>query len=80
MAVLADAYEKEPFVHVLPDELPTTRMAAHSNNCFLTVRAVPDSDVAIVLSAIDNLGKGASWQAVQNMNLMLEFPEETGLI
>jgi len=80
LAVLADAYEKEPFVHVLPEELPTTKMAAHSNRCFLTVRAVPDSDVAIVLSAIDNLGKGASWQAVQNMNLMLEFPEETGLI
>jgi N-acetyl-gamma-glutamyl-phosphate reductase len=80
LAVLAEAYQKEPFVHVLPDELPTTRMAAHSNHCFLTVRAVPDSDVAIVFSVIDNLGKGASWQAVQNMNLMLDFPEETGLI
>ncbi len=80
LTFLADAYEREPFVHVLADELPTTKMAAHSNYCFLTVRTVPDSGVAIVFSAIDNLGKGASWQAVQNMNLMLGFPEEMGLI
>ncbi len=80
LTVLADSYAKEPFVHVLKDELPTTKMAAHSNYCFLTVRSVPDSDVAIVFSGIDNLGKGASWQAVQNMNIMLGFPEEMGLI
>ena len=78
--VLAAAYQNEPFVHVLPEGLPTTKMAAHSNNCFLAVRAVPDSGTAIVFAAIDNLGKGASWQAVQNMNLMLGFPEEMGLI
>ncbi len=80
LGVLADAYGKEPFVHVLENDLPTTKMVAHSNYCFLTVLTVPDSDVAIVFSAIDNLGKGASWQAVQNMNLMLGFPEEMGLI
>jgi len=77
--LLTDAYADEPFVHVLQTGLPTTKLTSHSNFCFLGVETVDNSDYAMVFSAIDNLGKGASWQAVQNMNLMLGFPEETGL-
>jgi N-acetyl-gamma-glutamyl-phosphate reductase len=80
LAVLSEAYEDEPFVHVLEEGLPTTKMALHSNHCFLSAEVVTESNMAMVFSAIDNLGKGASWQAVQNMNLMLGFPEEMGLI
>ena len=78
--ILTDAYANEPFVIVLDEKLPAAKMATHSNYCFLSVTTVTDSDVAILFSTIDNLGKGASWQAVQNMNLMLGFPEQEGLV
>ena len=50
-----------------------------SNNCFINVVADRVPGRAILMSAIDNLVKGASGQAVQNMNLMLGFPETQGL-
>ncbi len=78
--ILTDVYVTEPFVMVLDEKLPATKMATHSNFCFLSVATVTDSDVAILFSTIDNLGKGASWQAIQNMNLMLDFPEQEGLV
>lgn len=78
--LLTDAYADEPFIHVLVNDLPTARMANHTNFCFLSATTVADSDVAILFSAIDNLGKGASGQAVQNMNLMLGLPETMGLL
>ncbi len=78
--ILTDAYATEPFVLVLDEKLPAAKMATHSNFCFLSLTTVTDSDVAIIFSMIDNLGKGASWQAIQNMNLMLDFPEQEGLV
>ena len=79
-AVLAQQYEKEPFVHVLPfGETPHTRHIRGSNMAFIGVAADRIDGRAIVVSALDNLVKGASGQAVQNMNLMLGFPETLGL-
>jgi N-acetyl-gamma-glutamyl-phosphate reductase len=78
--LLADAYDKEPFVHVLPfGETPHTRHVRGSNMTFIGVAADRIAGRAIIVSALDNLVKGASGQAVQNMNLMLGFPETLGL-
>ena len=79
-AVIAKAYAKEPFVHVLPfGETPQTRHVRGSNMTFIGAVADRVPGRAIVISALDNLVKGASGQAVQNMNLMLGFPETLGL-
>jgi N-acetyl-gamma-glutamyl-phosphate reductase len=77
--VLRNAYAQEPFVKVIHPTLPGTRMAMNSNFCFLAAEAVADTAYAIIFSAIDNLGKGAAGQAVQNMNCMFGFEETTGL-
>ena len=79
-ALLSKSYAREPFVHVLPfGAIPQTRHVRGSNMTFLGVAADRIAGRAIVGSALDNLVKGASGQAVQNMNLMLGFPETTGL-
>lgn len=79
-AILADYYKGEPFVHVLPfGQVPQSRHVRGSNMVFLGVVADRVSGRAILISTLDNLVKGASGQAVQNMNLMLGFPETTGL-
>jgi N-acetyl-gamma-glutamyl-phosphate reductase len=79
-ALLSKSYAKEPFVHVLPfGAIPQTRHVRGSNMTFLGVAADRVPGRAIIGSALDNLVKGASGQAVQNMNLMLGFPETTGL-
>jgi N-acetyl-gamma-glutamyl-phosphate reductase len=79
-AILAKAYAGEPFVHVLPyGEMPQTRHVRGSNMTFIGITADRIKGRAILGSALDNLVKGASGQAVQNMNLMLGFPETTGL-
>ena len=79
-AMLAKSYAAEPFVHVLPfGTLPQTRHVRGSNMTFIGVAADRVAGRAILGSALDNLTKGASGQAVQNMNLMLGFPETTGL-
>src|SRR4029079_11797429 len=78
--ILAKAYAGEPFVHVLPaGELPHTRHVRGSNMTFVGVAKDRIAGRMIVGSALDNLVKGASGQAVQNMNLMLGFPETMGL-
>ena len=79
-AVLLKSYANEPFVHVLPLGIaPQTRHVRGSNMTFIGVVADRIAGRAIIVSALDNLAKGASGQAVQNMNLMLGFPETTGL-
>lgn len=78
--VLADFYSGEHFVRVLPmGEVPQSRHVRGSN--FVQIGVVADrvAGRAIVISTLDNLVKGASGQAVQNMNLMLGFPDTTGL-
>ncbi|WP_433349550.1 N-acetyl-gamma-glutamyl-phosphate reductase [Micromonospora sp. CA-111912] len=79
-AVLAEAYADAPFVHVLPEGAwPHTAATLGSNSCHLQAGVDVDSGRVIVVSAIDNLGKGAAGQAVQCANLMLGLPETTGL-
>ncbi|MPZ58012.1 MAG: N-acetyl-gamma-glutamyl-phosphate reductase [Rhizobiales bacterium] len=79
-ALLATAYAREPFVHVLPfSETPQTRHVRGSNMTFIGVANDRVPGRAIVVSALDNLTKGASGQAVQNMNLMLGYPETMGI-
>jgi N-acetyl-gamma-glutamyl-phosphate reductase len=79
-ALLAKAYANEPFVHVLPFRtLPQTRHVRGSNMTFIGVTADRIAGRAIIVAALDNLTKGASGQAVQNMNVMLGFPETMGL-
>jgi N-acetyl-gamma-glutamyl-phosphate reductase len=79
-ALLAKAYAKEPFVHVLPfGETPQTRHVRGSNMTFIGVSKDRIPGRAIVVSALDNLVKGASGQAIQNMNLMMGYPEPLGL-
>jgi N-acetyl-gamma-glutamyl-phosphate reductase len=79
-ALLVKAYANEPFVHVLPfGRLPQTRHVRGSNMTMIGVAADRIAGRAIIGSALDNLTKGASGQAVQNMNLVLGFPETAGL-
>lgn len=79
-AVLADAYADAPFVHLLPEGAwPHTAATAGGNSCHLQATVDTDSGRVVVVSAIDNLGKGAAGQAVQNANLMAGLPETTGL-
>jgi len=79
-AILADKYAKEPFVHVLPfGEAPQTRHVRGTNMTLIGVAKDRIAGRAIILSALDNLVKGASGQAVQNMNLMLGYAETLGL-
>ena len=73
-------YKHEPFVRVLPlGQSPNVRNVRGSNFCDIGVTADPRTGRAVVVSAIDNLVKGAAGQAIQNMNLMMGFEETTGL-
>lgn len=73
-------YAAEPFVDVLPaGMLPQTRTVRGANRCQLAVAVPQGRDTVVVMSTIDNLVKGASGQAVQNMNIMLDLPEDSGL-
>jgi N-acetyl-gamma-glutamyl-phosphate reductase len=74
------AYKGEPFVHVLPAGVqPSTKQVSGSNNVLIAVETDDRTNTAIITCAIDNLGKGASGQAVQNANLMLGLDETDGL-
>lgn len=78
LAVLHDAYDAEPFM-VVSERPPSTKATLGSNSCHLTARVDPRTGWVMVLSALDNLVKGASGGAVQCANLALGLPEETGL-
>lgn len=79
-AALRTAYDAEPFVHLLPEgKQPRSGATAGSNAAHLQVTLDSSSGRVIVTTAIDNLGKGAAGQAVQNANLMLGLPETAGL-
>jgi N-acetyl-gamma-glutamyl-phosphate reductase len=78
--ILAKAYAKEPFVHVLPfGQTPQTRHVRGSNMTLIGIAKDRIVGRAIIVAALDNLTKGASGQGVQAMNLMLGFPETLGL-
>ncbi len=79
-AIVAKAYAAEAFVHVLPfGQTPQTRHVRGSNMTFIGVAKDRVPGRAIIVSALDNLVKGASGQAIQNMNLILGYPEPLGL-
>ena len=73
--------DSEPFVRFLGlDRFPNLKNVQFTNFCDIGIAIDDRSDQLIVISAIDNLIKGASGQAVQNMNIRLGFPEEAGLL
>lgn len=79
-SIYSEFYANEPFVHVLPlGELPQTKWCSGSNHCFIGLTVDPRVNRVVVVSAIDNLVKGAAGQALQNMNLLFGLPETAGL-
>jgi N-acetyl-gamma-glutamyl-phosphate reductase len=73
-------YQKEPFVRIYPKgSLPNTKDVRGSNYCDIGVEVNEADGRAVIITAIDNLVKGASGEAVQNMNIMLGYPETMGL-
>jgi N-acetyl-gamma-glutamyl-phosphate reductase len=73
-------YQGERFVHVLaPEQLPQTNALLGSNSVHLQVALDTHVGRAIVIAALDNLGKGAAGQGIQNANLMSGFDESAGL-
>ena len=75
----ADFYSNAPFVSVWEDRLPSTKGTLGSNECHIGLAVDKRTRKVTIVSAIDNLMKGAAGQAVQNMNLMLGFEETSGL-
>lgn len=75
-----ETYKKEPFVRLLDvDKFPNVKNVRGTNICEISVIVNKRTGTLIIVTAIDNLVKGASGQAVQNMNIMTGFPETTGL-
>jgi N-acetyl-gamma-glutamyl-phosphate reductase len=75
------AYGNEPFVRVLEGKtLPDTKNVIGTNSVELAWRLDPRTGRLIVMSAIDNIVKGAGGQAVQSMNVLCGFPETAGLM
>jgi N-acetyl-gamma-glutamyl-phosphate reductase len=78
--VYADAYAAEPFVRVFPPgQFPGVKSTFGSNYCDLSLAVDPLNDRLVVIASIDNLMKGQAGVALQNINLMCGFPEQTGL-
>jgi N-acetyl-gamma-glutamyl-phosphate reductase len=81
LAIYEKRYAGEPFVRLYDvGQVPDLRSVAHTNFCDIGVRFDAATGRGVVVSAIDNLGKGAAGQAVQNMNLALGYPETAGLL
>jgi N-acetyl-gamma-glutamyl-phosphate reductase len=81
LKIYQDRYASEPMVRLYaPGKAPDIHSVAHTNFCDLGVTYDPKTRRAVVVAAIDNLGKGAAGQAVQNMNLVLGFEETAGLL
>ena len=81
LAIYEQQYAAEPFVRLFnPPHMPDLRGVARTNFCDIGVTFDARTKRAVVVSAIDNLVKGAAGQAVQNMNLMLGYPETEGLL
>lgn len=79
-AIYAARYANEPFVRLLAHgQWPATRAVRGSNRCDVAVTTLHDGHTLFVSSALDNLVKGAAGQAIQNLNILLGWPEVTGL-
>lgn len=78
--ILKEFYDDSYFIRVYDEgSFPSTSYVRGSNFCDIGVMSNPENKTAIFVSAIDNLVKGASGQAIQNMNIMMDLPENTGL-
>ena len=75
---LETKYEDEPFVRVISGE-PNIKDVVGTNFCVMSAKAAHTAGKVIIVSVIDNLCKGASGQAVQNMNIIFGFDEKEGL-
>lgn len=74
-------YKTEPFIRIIGDiDAYSTKSVLETNFCDIGLKLNSESNLLIVISIIDNLLKGASGQAVQNMNIMCDFPETSGLL
>ena len=79
--IYAQAYADEPFIHLLPPgQLATLRHTVHTNRCAIALTPLPRPGQWIVTVSEDNLLKGASGQALQNMNIMFGLEETAGLL
>ncbi len=79
-ALFAARYADAPFVRVVGAESPRILDVAQTNFCDIAVRRIEGGRGVVVMSAIDNLGKGAAGQAVQNMNVLFNLNESAGLL
>jgi len=78
--VFEEHYRKEPFIRLHPKgKLPNTKDVRGSNYCDIGIVVDESGGRGVIVTAIDNLVKGASGEAVQNMNIMLGYPETMGL-
>jgi N-acetyl-gamma-glutamyl-phosphate reductase len=74
-------FGRKEFINILDEGMfPQTKDVVHTNNCNIGIKYAPRTGDIVVISAIDNLIKGASGQAVQNMNVALEYEETLGLV
>lgn len=81
LEIYQEAYADEPFIHLLPmGRAATLHHTVGSNRCAIGLTPVDGTGTLIVTASIDNLIKGASGQAVQNMNVMFGLPETMGLL
>jgi N-acetyl-gamma-glutamyl-phosphate reductase len=81
IAIYQKQYGTEPFIRLYkPGQVPDLHAVAHTNFCDIGVVSDPESGRCVVVSAIDNLGKGAAGQAIQNLNLMCGLDETVGLL
>ncbi len=79
IAVYQKFYAGEPFVKVYPGgALPEIKHVAYTNFCDMGLKVNSEKNLAVIVTAIDNLGKGAASQAIQNMNIMCRFDERAG--
>lgn len=79
--ILEEAYKDETFVTLLPKGvMPHTKWVSGTNHCQLNVVLDEETGMVVILSAIDNLGKGAAGQALQNMNILCGLDESLGLL
>lgn len=79
-ALYEQRYQNEPFVDVMPmGSHPQTRTVKGSNMCRIALQQPQQRDTVVVMSVIDNLTKGSSGQAIQNLNIMFGFDETAGL-
>ncbi|MCL2443350.1 MAG: N-acetyl-gamma-glutamyl-phosphate reductase, partial [Treponema sp.] len=78
--IYTDFYKDEPFVRILPAGLnAATNRVRQSNYCDISVNIDINGSTLIVATAIDNMVKGASGQAIQNMNIIFGYDEKTSL-